>query len=344
MGFKEMRDDAKNSGNSGDYKELQASEFKLESGKPATMKFVPESFVWRTEMWLPKTDVPLVDPNKKDMCVVLKNESGFNTMAQIMGSPAEWKIGDGYAFKPNMFKGGLLEYKYLDEKDENDFKIKEYRHVRIPENKEFFKKVCFKGNEFEINKAPVVIPKMAFFALVLVHGDSWSDEQKKFRWISLPLSIFKQLNQQEDENFPMANFWFKLSKDGEGIKTRYKVTVVTPESIGRDLNSLYDFGSYKKYDLGSKISLTPDYIVWHNCKTLVQEADHILGTHYSEKMESDYETNKGKIKSDSPADEPSNTSDTKIPSVVSDEFKGSQAPKGAATIDASAMNDDDIPF
>lgn len=342
MGFKELRDDVKNSSDGGSYKDLKDAEYKLVSGKPATMKFVPESFVWRTEMWFPKTDVPISDPNKKDICVVLKNSTGFNTMAQIIGSPAEWKIGNQYAFQPNMYKGGLLEYKYLDEKDENDFKIKEFRHVRNPAHHEFFKKAFFDGKEFEITKAPSRSPKMAFYALVLIHGDSWSDETKKYRWIGMPLSIYKQLNQQEDENFPLSNFWFKLSKDGEGMKTRYKVTVVTPDSIGRDLNGLYDFNSYQKYDLSSKTNLTPDYIVWHYSKSLVKEADDILGTHYAEKMEADYEANKSKIKSETSGDDTPTESETSIPNVVKDEF--SKVPAGAAAIDPHAMSDDDIPF
>jgi hypothetical protein len=287
-------------------------------------------------------DVLLTDPTKKDICVVLKNDTGFNSMAEIIGSPAEWKVDSTYAFKPNMYKGGIYEYRYTDERDENDFKIKEYKYVQMAEHREFFKRVAFDNKEFEMNKAPARAPKMSFFALVLIHGDSWSDETKKYRWISMPLSIYKQLNMQEDENFPLANFWFKLSKTGEGMKTRYKVTVVTPDSIGRDLNTLYDFNSYQKYDLGQKTALTPDYIVWHYSKSIITGADNILGTHFSEKMEADYELNKGKIKSETPSDDSQNSSDTNIPDAVKKEFATASA--GAANFDDGGLSDDDIPF
>jgi hypothetical protein len=92
-------------------------------------------------------------------------------------------------------------------------------------------------------------------------------------------------------------------------------------------------------DLNLATKLSTNSYCWKYLQSYIKEADRILGTHYSETMQRDYEERQ--------ASEPAQSNSAApraVPSAVKDAVTTSAAPaKSAAAIDYQ-MSDDDIPF
>ncbi|MEO0075233.1 MAG: hypothetical protein ABIK31_03900 [candidate division WOR-3 bacterium] len=269
-----------------EYKRLNELRYDQKENTEITIKFIKPSFVKRFEFWKQPSELDHNGaPITNNYCIVLKNDTGYNHFASLLGNPKEWNpVKEKVLWGKHT--GGLYEFEYSDEKDpQTGFKKRNYKYLYKPEYRLFFQKFAFGGAPYEIGDLPIT-PSLRYHAAVFISGDTIMEELRTLRWVSLSHKLFLQLVHFDNNNFNLDDFWFKLKKQGSGKATSY---FLTPDNSATDkLNKIYNLSDYSIPNLEITTQLSSDFYLWKYFKSDFIEGDSIIGTNYAELVEKGY--------------------------------------------------------
>lgn len=329
-----------NAGDSGEgYGELKDNLFKIPENSETILKFKSDAFFPSYEVWMkPSDNLPEgKDPEKAQYAFRLKNGETHNTLAEIFGAADKWGINAKRRLVSfGMFKGGLYEFEYTDQKNKDGFTIKKYKHLHNPENREFFMNFAFKGEMYDMDSTPKVTPGLKFYTGIYIPEDPYCKEKNSWRHVQLSYKSITQLIDYQKEGYDLATTWFKLKREGSGLQTKYNIIPLAPK-LSVDYSQSFSTAELSVPDLNLATKLSTNSYCWKYLQSYIRRADEILGTNYSVTMEREYVE-----KQESEPQSSGNTGAPRaVPSVIKDEVS---KPSGAAHFDSGAMSDDDIPF
>lgn len=339
MSFADVLDQQKSTGGGnggGDFKEIRESQFAIES--KSYIKFFPDTVKQVFEVWLRPSD-NLPDNATEDTQYVFKvlrinsdktRESSL--LAKLYGSPEKWGVNSRNTkyIDNGLYKGGVMEFKYSEQKGPEGKKKRIYRHLMEPAHKAFFDGFAYQGKPHKIDDYPKT-PQLRYYLDCAVHEDKWSAENKSYRWISITNAIFQQLVSYYKEGHDISKLWFSLEKSGSGLDTRYTLTPSSPDkSVIMDQSSIDS--SFKLPDMELASQVSGAYYQSKYLKSYFQAADNILKTNFSEELEK--EAAASKPENEEPEQPMTSSGNSDVPSEINAAFNSSPP----------VMNDDDIPF
>jgi hypothetical protein len=331
------------SGEGSQFKAIRDSQFSL--GGRSYIKFFPDTVRQVFEVWLRPSD-NLPDNATEDTTYCFKvlrinndKTRDITTLARAYGSPEKWKVNDkNTKYVDNgLYKGGILEFKYSEQRGADGKKKRIYKYLNEPQYKSFFDAFAYQGKPHKIDDYPKA-PQLKYYIACAIHEDKWSMENKSYRWISITNSIFQQLASYYREGHDINKLWFLLEKNGEGLDTKYTLTPSSPEkSIVMNQSSLDDSFVIPDMELASQVSGA--YYQYKFLKSYFIQIDSILKTNFTVELEKLAEASKPNENEEN--NQPIKSDDSSIPpeisSVINSDGKNDVAPSGI-------LNDDDIPF
>ena len=330
------------SGEGGEFKAIRESQFSL--GSRSYIKFFPDTVRQVFEVWLRLSD-NLPDNATEDTQYCFKvlrinndKTRDTTTLAKAYGSPDKWKVNDKNTkyIDNGLYKGGILEFKYSDQKGADGKKKRVYKYLTEPQHKSFFDAFAYQGKPHKIDDYPKT-PQLRYYVSCAIHEDSWSTENKSYRWISITNSIFQQLASYYREGHDINKLWFLLEKSGEGLDTKYTLTPSSPEkSVVMNQSSIDDSFALPDMELASQVSGA--YYQHKFLKSYFTQIDSILKTNYAVELEKLAEESRPSENEE--AHQPMSSDDSSVPSEISSALSSDET----GITPSGLLSDDDIPF